>query len=282
MVRVRYLFSSRHTRTLKSGNKHKKAVATVIKEVIKISDVVLILLDARFIDKSRNEEVENEIKELGKRIIYVINKVDLVNLEELKKNPILKEIMPYVLFSCKTNQGRGDLRERIKIEAKRGLKGKAFKIAHIGIVGYPNTGKSTLINLLVGRNASTASSESGYTQGMHKIRLSKNILLLDSPGVIPSKEDNVDMGSIKKQAEINARTSSKVNNPEFIVHTLMLDHPNLFERHYNIEARGDSELLINELGKKHKFLLKKGMIDTNRTAKVILNDWQEGRIKIRK
>jgi ribosome biogenesis GTPase A len=277
-MRIRYIFSSRHTKTLKAGNRHKKGVFTVIKEVIKISDVVLIVLDARFIDKSRNEEVENEIKSLNKKLVYV-NKVDLVNLEELKKNPILEQIKPYVLFSCKSHLGRGDLRERIKIEAKRGLKGKQFKIAHIGIVGYPNTGKSSLINLLVGRNAVTASSESGYTQGMHKIRFAKNILILDSPGVIPSKEDNVESGAIKKQAEINARTSSKVQNPEFIVHTLMQDHPNLFERHYNIEARGDAEILIEEIGKKHKFLLKKGLIDTDRTARLILKDWQEGKIR---
>jgi ribosome biogenesis GTPase A len=278
-MRIQYLFSSRHTRILKSGNRHKKSVFGVIKDVIKISDVVLIVLDARFIEKSRNEEVEKEILSADKRIIYIINKVDLVNLEELKKNPILEQIKPYVLFSCKSHLGRGELRERIKIEAKRGLKGKKFKIAHIGLVGYPNTGKSSLINILVGRNAVTASSESGYTQGMHKIRFAKNILILDSPGVIPSKEDNLEVSSLKKQAEINARNATKANNPEFIVHTLMQDHPNLFERYYNIEARGDAEILLEELGNRHKFLLKKGAIDTDRTSRLILKDWQEGKIR---
>jgi ribosome biogenesis GTPase A len=278
-MRVKFIFSSRHTKTPKSGNRHKKGVFNVIKEVIKISDVVLLVLDARFIDKSGNEEVENEIKDLGKKIVYVINKVDLVNLEELKKNPILEQIKPYVLFSCKTNQGRGELRERIRIEAKRGLKGKEFKIAHVGIVGYPNTGKSSLINLLVGRNAVTASSESGYTQGIHKIRFAKNILILDSPGVIPGREDNVESGAIKKQAEINARTSSKVQNPEFIVHRLMVENPKLFEKHYNIDAEGDAEILLEGLGKRNHFLLKKGKIDTDRTARLILKDWQEGKIR---
>lgn len=278
-MRVRYIFSSRHTKTLKAGNRHKKSVATVIKEVIKISDVVLIVLDARFIEKSRNLSVEKEIKELGKKIVYVVNKVDLVDIEALKKNPILEQLKPYVLLSCITNQGRGDLRERIKIEAKRGLKGKEFKIAHIGLVGYPNTGKSTLINKLVGRNAVTASSDSGYTQGMHKIKFSKNILILDSPGVIPFEEDNIESATIKKQAEINARNSSKVQNPEYIVHTLMIEHPNLFERHYKINANGDAEILLEQLGKRNNFLLKKSTIDTDRTARLILKDWQEGKIR---
>jgi len=278
-MRIKFEFSSRHTRTLKSGNRHKQSVSKVIKEVIKISDVVLILLDARFIEKSRNEEVENEIKELGKKIVYVVNKIDLVDINELKKNPILEQIRPYVLFSCRTNQGRGDLRERIKIESKRGLKGKEFKIAHVGLVGYPNTGKSTLINLLVGRNAVTASSDSGYTQGMHKIRFAKNILILDSPGVIPSKEDNIESGAIKKQAEINARTASKVQNPEFVVHMLITENPGLLERYYKIPANGDAEILIEELGKRNHFILKKGMTDTDRTARLILKDWQEGKIR---
>ena len=278
-MRIQYLFSSRHTRVLKSGNRHKTSVSNVIKEVIKISDVVLLLLDARFIDKTRNPEVEKEIKELGKKVIYVINKVDLVNLEDLKANPILQQLEPYVLFSCRTLQGRKELRERIKIEAKRGLKGKEFKIAHVGLVGYPNTGKSTLINLLVGRNAVTASSDSGYTQGMHKIRFAKNILILDSPGVIPSKEDNVESGAIKKQAEINARTSSKVQNPEFVVHMLITENPGLLERYYKIPANGDAEILIEELGKRNHFILKKGMTDTDRTSRLILKDWQEGKIR---
>jgi len=278
-MRVRYIFGSRHTKTLKAGNRHKKSVSSVINEVIRISDVVLIVLDARFIEKSRNAEVETKIKSQDKRIIYIINKVDLVNLEELKKSSLLDELTPYVLFSCKSHLGRGDLREKIKIEAKRGLKGKKFKIAHVGLVGYPNTGKSSLINILVGRNASTTSSESGYTHGMHKIRFAKNILILDSPGVIPTIEDNLESTSIKKQVEINAKTSSKINNPEFIVHTLILDHPNKFEKYYNIEARGDSEILIEEVGKKNHFILKKGVIDTNRTARLILKDWQEGKIK---
>jgi len=281
-MRIQYLFSSRHTRVLKSGNRHKTSVSNVIKEVIKISDVVLLLLDARFIDKTRNPEVEKEIKELGKKVIYVINKVDLVNLEDLKANPILQQLEPYVLFSCRTLQGRKELRERIKIEAKRGLKGKEFKIAHVGIVGYPNTGKSTLINLLVGRVASTTSSESGYTQGMQKIRLSKNILLLDSPGVIPTKEDNLESSSLKKQAEINAKAYNMIQNPELIVHNFMKENPGLLERYYQIPAQGDSELLIDELGKKNNFILKKNQVNTDRTARLIIRHWQEGRIKIRK
>jgi ribosome biogenesis GTPase A len=116
MVRVRYSFGSRHTGNIGNIRKQKEKFPSVVKKVIDISDIILEVLDARFVDKTRNFEIEDLIRAKGKKIIYVFNKADLVEMEDLKKD---LKIKPYVFVSCKTGYGAKDLRDRIKIEAKR-------------------------------------------------------------------------------------------------------------------------------------------------------------------
>lgn len=275
-MRVKYLWSSRHTRTLKSGNKHRQAVPTIVKDMIRICDVVMEVLDARFIEDTRNYQIEQHIAESEKRIIYVINKSDLRDEDETIREVESKKLFPYILISCKNRKGKTQLIERIKIEAKRGLKGKKMKIAHAGVIGYPNTGKSSLINFLTGRNAATTSKEAGYTKGMKKVRLSSNVLLLDTPGIIPDKENsNIVVEDLKKHAKINVEPFNRVKNPELVVHQLMKDNPGMFEKKYEIDARGDSEILIEALGKKKGLFSKGGIVDSDRAARAIIRDWQE-------
>jgi ribosome biogenesis GTPase A len=99
------------------------------------------VLDARFIQETRNLELEEPVKGNGKLLINVINKIDLIPHEKLIENPFLISLKPYVLISSSKRIGIGKLRERIKIEVKR-LKVK-FSKAHVGVIGYPNIGKST-------------------------------------------------------------------------------------------------------------------------------------------
>ena len=198
-MRVKFTFSSRHTRTTDTHNKHRQSYPELAKEVIAASDVVLEVLDARFIKDTRNFVMENYALEHGKLLIYVVNKVDLVDRKELEKSPDFLELNPRVLLSCTSHQGRGLLRDRIKIEAKRFAKKivsedksdfkdikdterresrfddepigqddklqihrhgvgyrtflKTGKEVHVGIIGYPNVGKSSIINMLTGRGA---------------------------------------------------------------------------------------------------------------------------------
>ncbi len=279
-MRVRYSFSSRHTGTIDSTNVHKIPVPALVREVIRISDIVLEVLDARFINETRNKELERMVLDLGKKIVFVLNKADLVNVQELKQSGKLEELMPYVFISAKTRIGVKELRTRIKIEAKRM---KQEKTTHIGIIGYPNTGKSSIINVLAGGGHARTAAEAGFTKGMQKIRLAKGILLLDTPGVMPEKEAPAHQTPhAKKLSLIGVKTFDKVKNPELVVFQIMKAYPGVLEKFYGIEAEGDSEKLIEELGRKYKFLAKGGKIDSDRAARMILRDWQFGKIKIEK
>ncbi len=277
-MRVRYSFSSRRTRLIDPNNSHAIAFPKIVKEVIRISDVVLEVLDARFIEKTRNLELETLVNEMGKKLIYVINKADLADQEQIHSTIKQINLFPYVVISCKSPQGRKNLRERIKIEIKR-LHVSHAK-AHVGIIGYPNTGKSTLINVLAGGGRSRAAAEAGFTKGMHKIRFSKDILIIDTPGVIaPEDAPATQKEDLQKTAEVGVKMFSSVKNPEIIVVHLMKDHAKIIESFYKIESMGDAEVLLDELGKRNHFLKKKGVIDHDRAARLVLKDWQTGKIR---
>jgi len=277
-MRVRYLFSSRRTGQIQGGNKHRQPFPHIVREVVRTSDIILEILDARFVEKTRNKELEKYILDQGKKIIFVLNKSDLINLSELRKNVDLSELHPFVLFSCKSKIGRRNLRQRIKIEVK---KLKLDIKARIGVVGYPNTGKSSLINLLAGRKVAPIAAEAGFTKGMQKIRFNKDIVILDTPGIIPDDESlERKKSEVKKHAEIGVRTYDKVKEPDFIFSKMMEENPGLFEKFYNIDSEGDSELFLEKLGRKMNLITKGNKVDVDRTARWIIKDWQEGKIKI--
>ena len=274
-MRKQFLFSSHRTKNIKNIKKQKQKFLDVAKEIIKISDVVLEVLDARFVDETRNLEFEKEIEKQGKKIIYVLNKSDLVRSK--KK---VRGLQPYVYVSAKNRTGIKELRTKIKVLVKRlDLDGK--KRAQIGIIGYPNTGKSTLINLLTGKSSAKTGAEAGFTKGMQKIRLTSEILILDTPGVIPESEySHVAKDAIQKQVKVGARTIDKIKDPDIVVMNLMKDYSKKIEKFYKIKSEGKYEVLLEKLGRKKHFLKKGGVVDEDRTARLIIKDWQIGRIKI--
>ena len=278
MVRVRYSFGSRHTGRIKNIKKQRKKYPDVMSEVVRISDIVLEILDARFIEDTRNLAIEKTIKKLGKKIIYVLNKADLVDVKAIEKT-LPKDLTPRIFVSVLTKQGARDLRDKIKIEAKRVKLKDVRERVQVGIIGYPNVGKSSLINLISRKGAAKTSKQAGYTKGMQKIRLCEGILILDTPGVIAADKYSSREGTAAEQdAKVGARTYSDVKNPEKVVQYLMSSDADAIEKFYKIKAEGDGDVLIEEFGKKRGFLVKGGEIDIDRAARLILRDWQEGKI----
>ena len=283
-MRVRYSFSSRHTGRARDSPKmlkQRQKYPDALQKVIEQSHIILEILDSRFVKETRNKELENEIISKNKQIIYVINKADL--------NPNLENLpTPNVIVSCKKRRGIQNLRRMIKIFSSRAiqedekLKNKEGKVM-VGIVGYPNTGKSSLINLLIGRNSAKTGADAGFTKGIQKLRLDDNITLLDSAGVIPKKEySSVNSKLMSKNTKVGARSYSQVKDPEQVISDLMIEFPGAFEEHYRIDSKGDSEILLETLGRQKHFLKQKGEVDTDKTARLVLKNWQEGLIKFQK
>ncbi|MBI2043814.1 50S ribosome-binding GTPase [Candidatus Pacearchaeota archaeon] len=258
---------------LKEGNvhnRHKTSYYKQAEEVIRISDIVLMILDGRFIEQSRIPEMETEVVKQGKILVHIVNKADLMD----KKEPNLQGLSNPILVSSKTRQGISKLRERIQILAS---KVKTFDRVHVGVIGYPNTGKSSLLNILARKGAAPVSSEPGFTKGLRKIRFAKGILLLDAPGMIPSNE-NLFGDDQMKHSMLGAKSTDHIKDPDMVVNEIMKLNPGKLEKHYKISEEGDVETLLEELGKKWGILKKKGEIDSERTARKILKEWNSGKI----
>ncbi|MDO8563824.1 MAG: GTPase [Nanoarchaeota archaeon] len=257
-------------------NRHKISFPAQVKNIIRISDIVLEIVDARYITESRIPELEEIIKEQEKMLVHVVTKIDLVDVKKLKESEQAKDLSNPVFISCKTKEGIKNLRERIHILAK---KFKDRERVHIGVIGYPNTGKSSVISILARRAAAPVSSQSGFTKSMSKIRFSKGILLLDGPGVVPTKENLFGDQDLKKHALLGVHVPESVRNPDLIVFELMKMNPGRLEKHYDIESEGDVEKLLQLLGERWIILKKKGEVDSDKTARRILKDWHTGKIK---
>ncbi len=272
-----------HTRIKKLANikKQRGKYPILAERIVHMSDIILEILDARFITETRNFEIENQIKAENKRIIYVCNKTDLIDMKKINKEEIA--LSPKVFVSCKQKRGIKELRNKIKILSTKTEKpvDELLGKVTVGVVGYPNSGKSSIINLLIGKKTAGTASEAGFTKGIQKVKLTKEIQLLDSPGIIPNKEySGSKQRAISKHTKLSARSYSQVKNPEIIVSDLMKEFPSVFEDFYKIEAKGDSEILIEKLGKQKSFLKKGNKVNEDKTARMIIRDWQEGKIRV--
>ncbi|RMD45904.1 hypothetical protein D6829_00960 [Candidatus Pacearchaeota archaeon] len=267
-MKLRYSFSSRKTKKIENIGKQRKKYPEIAREVVGESDILLEVLDARFADEMRNKDLEEFAKSGGKKIIFVLNKSDLL------KKPKKTKLKPSILVSVKTKKGISTLREILRIHTKKIKKSKVV----VGVIGFPNTGKSSLINVLARSAKTKTSKQAGFTRGIQKIRLFENVVLLDTPGVISKDTYSTKREKFAIATIFGARSASDVRDPEVVVTTLFEKFKERLNKHYDIDAN-DSEEFLERLAESKKFLLKKGKKDTERAARKVLRDWQEGRIK---
>jgi len=221
---------------------------------------------------TRNSEILEKATRMKKRIIIVFNKCDLVRRDEVEK---LKSEYPDSYFVS-----------GLKKEGVKKLKAYLDNLAdnwsrpslRVGIVGYPNVGKSTLINLLAPRAYAKVSSVSGMTKKTQWVRNGR-LRIMDSPGVIPFGDRKVKVGMS------SAKDPHKLKNPEKvafeIIDYLMRKDSRVLEKFYGVKDAKDIWDLFEKIARKKNYLVKGAEVDENRTATQIISDWQKGRISLR-
>ena len=240
----------------------------VVNEVIRDSDVILEVLDARFPEQTRNKEIEEKIAKCrNKKLIFVLNKSDLLNV---RFSEVKFDREPYVFVSAKENLGTTKLRRLLSECVKD-------KPIIVGVLGFPNTGKSSLINTLRHKKVSLTSPNPGFTRGMQKIKISKDIYLMDTPGVFSYGERNE-----KENALTNVKDYRKVKDPETvaleILRKVIESDPRLLEALYKVKPKEDPEETLELIAKKFNWIIKGGKPNIDQTARKIIQDWQRGKI----
>ena len=224
------------------------SVQTAIRE----ADIVVEVLDARLPELSRSADIEQMVERNRKQLLFVVNKSDLVSRESVERLQRELGVGRCVFVSGVKNLGMRVLKERLFMIGKK----LGYSDPRVCFVGYPNVGKSSVINALAKRAKAKVSPHAGTTKGIQWISAG-GLRIMDSPGVIP-----VEVHDEARIALMSARDPEKLKLPERAAVVLLKyvreNHLAAFARFYGIAVEGDENDLFIAVGTKKRFLKKGG------------------------
>jgi hypothetical protein len=244
----------------------------LVRRVIEDGDIVLEVLDARDPLATKNDEVEKLADRLGKRHLVVINKADLVDRDVLEAWRVYFEKLGrrVVYISAKYRLGTRKLVAAIRSLAPR------IPIVVV-VVGYPNVGKSTVINYLKGRHVASTSPKPGWTKGEQLVRAKSWLLVLDTPGVVKTASTGDLALDVVKGLVDPGTVDDPVPYAYSLLKRVLTYNPNALRESYGIDC--DLEHALEEIGKVKRRLLKGGRVNIDEAARIVLKDWIVGKLK---
>ncbi|KAK2761298.1 GTPase required for pre-60S ribosomal subunit nuclear export and maturation [Arachnomyces sp. PD_36] len=254
-----------------------KRIWNELYKVIDSSDVVIHVLDARDPEGTRCRSVEKYIKDEAphKHLVFVLNKCDLVptGVAASWVRHLSREYPTLAFHASITNSfGKGSLIQLLRQFSSLHSDRKQISV---GFIGYPNSGKSSIINTLRKKKVCTVAPIPGETKVWQYITLMKRIYLIDCPGVVPpngndTEEDILLRGVVRVE---------NVENPEqYIEAVLKRTQPRHIQRTYDIKSYTDAIDFLSILARKGGRLLKAGEPDLDGVAKMVINDFLRGKI----
>lgn len=262
---------------------HMTAAVRMMEENLKAVDGVMMVLDARAPRASINEKLSKMFS--GKKILYVINKSDLITQKDAMRvvKEFEKEGKTAVSVSAMDKRAVDLLYSKIfellkeKIERNK-LRGM-FKPMRIMVTGIPNTGKSTIINALCGGKKAITGNKAGVTKGKQWVRI-KELELLDTPGTMPPAFENQTLA--KYLAYIGCMNDANLDFGDLafeLIKDLKEKYPELLKEKYSIENLDKETIeLFDDICVRRGFLMRGGEFDYERCATAIIDDLRKGRI----
>ncbi len=262
---------------------HMTAAVRMMEENLKAVDGVMMVLDARAPRASINEKLSKMFS--GKKILYVINKSDLITQKDALRvvKEFEKEGKTAVSVSAMDKRAVDLLYSKIfellkeKIERNK-LRGM-FKPMRIMVTGIPNTGKSTIINALCGGKKAITGNKAGVTKGKQWVRI-KELELLDTPGTMPPAFENQTLA--KYLAYIGCMNDANLDFGDLafeLIKDLKEKYPELLKEKYSIEDLDKETIeLFDDICVRRGFLMRGGEFDYERCATAIIDDLRKGRI----
>ena len=264
---------------------HMTKTRRQIEADLKQVDAVCEIVDARIPVSSRNPDIDAICGD--KPRIIILNRMDLADPAATKRwaEYFRKKGMAAVATDCKSRKGIGEfqpavrtvLKEKIERNAARGMN----RPLRVMIVGIPNVGKSTLINQISGRKGAKAENRPGVTRGKQWVTVESSLLLLDTPGILWPKFEDPEVGLML--AYTGAVKEGVIDLEELacrLIRLLWERYPQALRDRYGIEADSDTPgyELLEKAGRKRGFLISGGEINTERMAKVLVDEYRSGKL----
>lgn len=253
---------------------------------IKLVDLVAEVIDARIPISSRNPDIDDIVGEKARLII--LNRAD-------QADPAMTRVWAkwfrdkgYAVLETDSKQGNGVnqfshvIKEALYEQMERWkAKGQVGRPIRVMVVGVPNVGKSTFINKVAKRKSAKASDRPGVTRGKQWVAVDAGLDLLDTPGILwPKFEDQ----TVGEHLAFTGAIRDEVMDAETLACRLMAllagRYSNALTERYKFTPTDDMEgwQLLEEAGKKRGFLISGGEVDTERMAKVLLDEFRGGKL----
>ncbi len=261
---------------------HMTKTRRMMEDQLKLVDAVCEILDARIPVSSRNPDIDAICG--SKPRMVILNRIDMADPAQTKAwaQHFRAQGLAVVQTDCKSRKGISDfvpalrklLAEKLRRYAEKGQAGRPLKLM---IVGIPNVGKSTFINQVAGRKGAKAENRPGVTRGKQWVTVDQGLLLLDTPGILWPKFDDPEVG-------LRLAWTGAVKDDILDIETLAMKlmemlwqrYPEAVTARYKVEAAPDEAgwALLQQAGRKRGFLLSGGEIDTERMARVLLEEYR--------
>ena len=259
---------------------HMKKTQRAIEEAIKKVDAVCEILDARIPLSSRNPDID--ALTAGKPRLIVLNHTDQADSAKTKLWSAYFRRCGYAVMETAAKSGAGVkefvLSEKLQRYAEKGQAGRTIRVM---VVGIPNVGKSTFINRVAGKIRAKAENRPGVTRSNQWVNVGGSLELLDTPGILWPKFE--DQAAALRLAFIGAIRDEVIELEELacaLMEFLARDYPAcLLERYKVSPETGESGYdLLCRAGRKRGFLISGGEVDTERMAKVLMDEFRSGKL----
>lgn len=258
-----------------------------MEEDLKMVDAVCEIIDARIPISSRNPDIPDICGTKPRMVI--LNRIDMADPAMTKQwaDHFKAQGLAVIQTDCKTRKGISDfspalkklLADKLRRYAEKGQVGRPLKCM---IVGIPNVGKSTFINQVAGRKGAKAENRPGVTRGAQWVTVDQGLLLLDTPGILWPKFDDPEVGM--RLAYTGAVKDDILDVETLSCHLAELlwkHYPQAMQERYKIEDLAPDAAgyeVLEAAGRKRGFLLSRGEIDTERMAKVLLEEYRNNKL----